>query len=158
MRYCYFCDVWWRPDQWDEHCSTHMRSAIDQDCGIFLVRRLLIKPGFCPFCLVNPLPAPKIRWNNYIQHSSLSRHIRNVHIQVASQWPLPCPMPICLATPLSTPDACEDHLQTIHGIRFAHECVLDDDQDGHLKRHLVDDAGDGTYDASQCATHKRVRV
>lgn len=112
--YCHLCFVWVMSDRWLPHCQAHLAS-LDDDCGPLSHCQLVLRPGFCPFCLGDVALDASARWKGWSTIELLSEHVTKNHHSNTSAWPQCCPHPNCF-TRLDNFAGLADHFDQHHGL------------------------------------------
>ena len=113
--YCYLCFTFFPQSQWNGHCQHHL-DTLNMDCGLHLIRsnrhKLLLRPGFCPFCLGDQALKASDRWRNWMTSGALAGHVRQ-HLEAGGMLNGPCPHPCCHNATISD---LASHLRCHHAI------------------------------------------
>jgi len=93
LRYYYGCFDWFVEEEWDEHCSIHLKSISSKRCGSITYCGVLLRPCYCPFCLRNDLHSASSKLRCWTKEDKLRDHLRS-HLDICP-WPLQCPHTLC---------------------------------------------------------------
>lgn len=94
VHYCYQCFSWVvGPEEWDDHCQTHVKTLSSKRCGTMTYCHTLVRPAYCPFCLGQSTEPAGRRFESWCRDHALWQHIDR-HLR-GCQWMLACPHPLC---------------------------------------------------------------
>jgi hypothetical protein len=117
VNYCYLCFRWMDQIKWAAHCAEHLSEPPPVDYGLFTVSKIVLWPGRCPFCLVDPNHPPQKRWRNWECMQTFRKHISQ-HIESVKRWPAQCPLPQCSQTRLTSSTEMMGHMADVHHINL----------------------------------------
>lgn len=113
VHYCHQCFNWViGPEEWKEHCQTHIIDLGSKRCGTVTYCHTLVRPAYCPFCLGTSNPTGQ-RLKSWCRDHALWQHV-DKHLQ-GSKWPKMCPHPLC-DVPLKDSQDLRFHFIDDHGL------------------------------------------
>ncbi len=93
MRHCHMCFSWSVEEDWDNYCAGYLDNISTKRYGSITIGHLLLRPGFCVFCLGDASLNSSQRLVSFTRDDKLRGHIQ-AHLTWSS-WPYVCPHPLC---------------------------------------------------------------
>ncbi|KAF6819896.1 hypothetical protein CPLU01_12908 [Colletotrichum plurivorum] len=126
LHFCYTCAEWFvEGPQWSKHCMSHLNPP-PKVCGSIELRRTLVRPAHCSWCLAGQDKDPAERMRQWRRDADVVRHSKNDELR--NTYPAFCPL---CSEILIDEEAVDCHLHDAHLLKLPSRAA---------KRKRVDDS------------------